>query len=93
MCGGWGCTLKQLHSLQVELLVRVRNFKCDFINIIMPISLKEMTTEKKRADDLKQWETWLEKYLSRLAQEAEGVSDTEAANGERVRVMNSVNPR
>ena len=39
------------------------------------------------------WDTWLEKYTSRLRLEEEGVSDVKTLGEERITTMNSNNPR
>ncbi|KAM3870073.1 selenoprotein O1 [Diretmus argenteus] len=44
----------------------------------------------KQADD---WTLWITRYRKRLARELEGQSDVQAAQEERVRVMDSTNPR
>ncbi|XP_067915261.1 selenoprotein O1 isoform X3 [Heterodontus francisci] len=55
--------------------------------------LQKMTTEELLSKHKKAWTDWLQKYSSRLENEAEGVDDIAELNTERVKVMNSNNPK
>lgn len=55
--------------------------------------LKEMSAEDFKARNKKMWIDWIDEYCKRLATDVEGVEDLQALQDERVRVMNSNNPR
>ncbi|XP_078091686.1 selenoprotein O1 isoform X1 [Mustelus asterias] len=55
--------------------------------------LQEMTIEELLSKQKKAWTDWLQKYRSRLENEAEGIDDIAELNAERVKVMNSNNPK
>jgi len=52
-----------------------------------------MTEEEKRAEDGELWNSWIEKYMTRLKSEIVDCTDLEDANVRRVQVMNSNNPK
>uniref|UniRef100_A0A1A8J4X1 Selenoprotein O n=2 Tax=Nothobranchius kuhntae TaxID=321403 RepID=A0A1A8J4X1_NOTKU len=55
--------------------------------------LTETSQEELRAKQAEEWTSWITRYRKRLARELEGQSDEQAVKEERVRVMNSANPR
>uniref|UniRef100_A0A1A8P1C5 Selenoprotein O n=1 Tax=Nothobranchius rachovii TaxID=451742 RepID=A0A1A8P1C5_9TELE len=55
--------------------------------------LMETSQEELRAKQAEEWTSWITRYRKRLARELEGQSDEQAVKEERVRVMNSANPR
>uniref|UniRef100_A0A667Y6L1 Selenoprotein O n=1 Tax=Myripristis murdjan TaxID=586833 RepID=A0A667Y6L1_9TELE len=55
--------------------------------------LMETNAEELRAKQSEEWTHWITRYRKRLAQEMEGQSDAQAVQEERVRVMDSTNPR
>uniref|UniRef100_A0A3Q3KPN4 Selenoprotein O n=1 Tax=Mastacembelus armatus TaxID=205130 RepID=A0A3Q3KPN4_9TELE len=65
---------------QLERLSRLKD--------LMETSQEELKT--KQADE---WSCWITQYRKRLAHELEGQSDVQAVQEERVRVMDSTNPR
>ena len=54
---------------------------------------KDKTEEDQRKTNEEAWDSWFKKYEERLNKEVEGKTDLIQANSERVRVMNSNNPR
>ena len=60
------------------------NFLCIF---------QSVTDSSKREKDSAAWDTWLQQYKVRLELEVEGNGDLVTLNTERVKVMNSTNPR
>lgn len=55
--------------------------------------LMETTQEELRTKQAEDWTSWITQYRKRLARELEGQSDAQAVQEERVRVMDSTNPR
>ncbi|XP_062605650.1 protein adenylyltransferase SelO, mitochondrial-like [Saccostrea cucullata] len=55
--------------------------------------LEKITEEDKKKENTDLWTSWFKTYTDRLKEEAEGVTDLEAANQKRKEVMNSTNPR
>ncbi|MEQ2182029.1 Protein adenylyltransferase SelO-1, mitochondrial [Goodea atripinnis] len=55
--------------------------------------LMETSQEELRARQAQEWTSWITLYRKRLACELEGQSDVQVLQEERVRVMNSTNPR
>ncbi|XP_061826085.1 selenoprotein O1 isoform X2 [Nerophis lumbriciformis] len=55
--------------------------------------LMETTDEELKTKQTEEWTRWITRYRKRLAQELEGQSDVQAVQEERVRVMDSTNPR
>ncbi|XP_068612965.1 protein adenylyltransferase SelO-1, mitochondrial-like isoform X2 [Brachionichthys hirsutus] len=55
--------------------------------------LMETSQEALKAKHAEEWSSWITSYRKRLARELEGQSDVQALQEERVRVMNSTNPR
>lgn len=55
--------------------------------------IEDRTEEDQQKINNEAWSTWLQKYADRLKKEVEGKTDLSAANTERVKVMNSNNPR
>ncbi|XP_076090895.1 protein adenylyltransferase SelO, mitochondrial-like [Mytilus galloprovincialis] len=55
--------------------------------------MEDKTDEDQRKTNEEAWDSWLQKYEERLDKEVEGKTDLIQANTERVRVMNSNNPR
>ncbi|KAK5867722.1 hypothetical protein PBY51_012187 [Eleginops maclovinus] len=67
-------------SRQLDILSKLKD--------LMETSQEEL--QSKHAED---WSGWITRYRKRLARELEGQSDVQAAHEERVRVMDSTNPR
>lgn len=55
--------------------------------------LMETTQEELKTKQAEDWTSWITQYRKRLARELEGQSDVQAVQEERVRVMDSTNPR
>uniref|UniRef100_A0A3Q3BSH3 Selenoprotein O n=2 Tax=Kryptolebias marmoratus TaxID=37003 RepID=A0A3Q3BSH3_KRYMA len=55
--------------------------------------LMETSQEELKTRQAEEWSSWLTRYRKRLARELEGQSDVQATQEERVRVMDSTNPR
>ncbi|KAF7657922.1 hypothetical protein LDENG_00020170 [Lucifuga dentata] len=55
--------------------------------------LMETNQEELKTKQAEEWTRWLTRYRKRLAQELEGQTDVQAVREERVRVMDSTNPR
>ncbi|XP_068169960.1 selenoprotein O1 isoform X2 [Antennarius striatus] len=55
--------------------------------------LMETSQEALKTKHAEEWSHWITRYRKRLARELEGQSDVQALQEERVRVMNSTNPR
>lgn len=55
--------------------------------------LMETTQEELKTTQAEDWTSWITQYRKRLARELEGQSDVQAVQEERVRVMDSTNPR
>lgn len=55
--------------------------------------LMETSQEELKTKQAGEWSRWITRYRKRLARELEGQSDVQAAQEERVRVMDSTNPR
>ncbi|XP_072241557.1 selenoprotein O1 isoform X2 [Leuresthes tenuis] len=55
--------------------------------------LMETSQEELKAKQAEEWSSWIKRYRKRLAHELEGQSDVQAVQEERVRVMDSSNPR
>lgn len=55
--------------------------------------LMETTQEELKTTQAEDWASWITQYRKRLARELEGQSDVQAVQEERVRVMDSTNPR
>uniref|UniRef100_A0A672H0F4 Selenoprotein O n=1 Tax=Salarias fasciatus TaxID=181472 RepID=A0A672H0F4_SALFA len=55
--------------------------------------LMETSQEELKAKQAEDWTAWITRYRKRLGRELEGQSDVLAVEEERVRVMNSSNPR
>lgn len=55
--------------------------------------LIETNQDELRARQAQEWSSWITLYRKRLARELEGQSNMQAAQEERVRVMDSTNPR
>lgn len=55
--------------------------------------LLESTETDLKAKQTEEWTCWIKQYRQRLAREYEGECDVKAVQEERVRVMNSTNPR
>lgn len=55
--------------------------------------LLETSQEELKAKQAEDWRRWITSYRKRLARECEGQSDVAALRDERVRVMDSTNPR
>ncbi|XP_019749594.1 selenoprotein O1 [Hippocampus comes] len=55
--------------------------------------LMETNEEEIKTKQTEEWTSWITRYRKRLAQELEGNTDVQAVQEERVRVMDSTNPR
>lgn len=55
--------------------------------------LMEISQEELKTKQAEEWSRWIARYRKRLAGELDGQSDVQAAQEERVRVMDSTNPR
>ncbi|KAM4573370.1 selenoprotein O1 [Odontesthes bonariensis] len=55
--------------------------------------LMETSQEELKAQQAEEWTSWIKHYRKRLARELEGQSDVQAVQEERLRVMDSSNPR
>ncbi|KFV04581.1 Selenoprotein O, partial [Tauraco erythrolophus] len=55
--------------------------------------LQQLTAADLLSRNKSHWKEWLEKYRVRLQKEIEGVGDADAWNADRVKVMNSNNPK
>ncbi|XP_075944876.1 selenoprotein O1 isoform X2 [Anarhichas minor] len=55
--------------------------------------LMETSQEELKTQQAEEWSRWITRYRKRLARELQGQSDVRAAQEERVRVMDSTNPR
>lgn len=55
--------------------------------------LMETSHEELKTKQAEEWSRWITRYRKRLARELEGQSDIQAAQEERVRVMDNTNPR
>uniref|UniRef100_A0A672UY29 Selenoprotein O n=1 Tax=Strigops habroptila TaxID=2489341 RepID=A0A672UY29_STRHB len=55
--------------------------------------LQQLTEDDLLSRNKRHWKEWLEKYRDRLQKEIESVSDADAWNAHRVKVMNSNNPK
>ncbi|TKS73193.1 Selenoprotein O [Collichthys lucidus] len=55
--------------------------------------LTETSQEELKTKHAEEWSHWITRYRKRLAQELEGQSDVQGVQEERVRVMDSTNPR
>ncbi|KAK2517008.1 hypothetical protein Q9966_014787 [Columba livia] len=55
--------------------------------------LQQLTADDLLSRNKRHWKEWLEKYRVRLQKEIESVSDADAWNADRVKVMNSNNPK
>ncbi|KAF3689055.1 Selenoprotein O [Channa argus] len=55
--------------------------------------LMETSQEELKPKQAEEWTNWIKHYRKRLARELEGQSDVQAVQKERVRVMDSTNPR
>ncbi|CAJ1057127.1 selenoprotein O1 [Xyrichtys novacula] len=55
--------------------------------------LMETNEEELSGKHTEEWSRWITRYRKRLAEELEGQSDVQAAQEERVKVMDSTNPR
>ncbi|KAM9754047.1 selenoprotein O1 [Menidia menidia] len=55
--------------------------------------LMESSQEELKARQAEDWTSWIKRYRKRLAHELEGESDVQAAQEERLRVMDATNPR
>lgn len=55
--------------------------------------LEMLTQEEKEKNDRKLWKEWIREYKVRLDQEFDGQRKSDQVNNERIRIMNSNNPR
>lgn len=55
--------------------------------------LMETSQEELKTKQAEEWSRWITRYRKRLARELEGQSDVQAVQEERVKVMDSTNPR
>uniref|UniRef100_A0A673BG91 Selenoprotein O n=2 Tax=Sphaeramia orbicularis TaxID=375764 RepID=A0A673BG91_9TELE len=56
-------------------------------------NLMETGQEELRSKQAEEWTSWITRYRKRLGRELEGQSDIQAVQDERVKVMDSTNPR
>lgn len=56
-------------------------------------NLMETSQEELRSKQAEDWTSWITRYRKRLGRELEGQSDIQAVQDERVKVMDSTNPR
>lgn len=55
--------------------------------------IKKLSPEEKRKKDEETWDAWLDEYKQRLYLETEGIDDVEHLNQDKVKIMNSTNPK
>lgn len=56
-------------------------------------NLMETSQEELKSKQAEEWTSWITRYRKRLGRELEGQSDIQAVQDERVKVMDSTNPR
>lgn len=86
-------TLAQSNPRLFQFLSSKKGVSKELERIEKLSELQEVTEAELRERHGTLWTEWLHKYRARLAQEAEGVSDIEDLEAERVKVMDSTNPR
>ncbi|XP_013399695.1 selenoprotein O-like [Lingula anatina] len=86
--------MEQLHPGLVQHLGLTAEDLAEELNKANKVEeLKDYTPERKRGEDEEAWSTWLETYSERLQKEVEEGADVAALNEERVKTMNSHNPK
>lgn len=85
--------LSQSNPQLFELIGDKRGVAKEMDRIERFSELQQMTTEELLSKLKKAWTDWLQKYRSRLENEAEGVDDVAELKAERVKVMNANNPK
>ncbi|XP_059510599.1 selenoprotein O1 isoform X2 [Stegostoma tigrinum] len=85
--------LSQTNSQLFDLLGNKDEITRELNRIELFSELEEMTSEELLSKQRKAWTDWLQKYRSRLENEAKDVDDAADLNTERVKVMNSNNPK
>ncbi|XP_072097480.1 selenoprotein O1 isoform X2 [Mobula birostris] len=85
--------LSQSNPQLFELIGDKRGVAKELDRIERFSELQQMTTEELQNKLKKAWTDWLQKYRSRLENEAEGADDVDELNTKRVEVMNANNPK
>lgn len=86
-------SMAQNNPALFQMLSHGRNLTKQLQRLSRLKELMDTTEDQLRTKQREDWVCWLTLYRDRLKRECEGVSDVQAAHEERVRVMDSTNPR